>query len=246
MMALLRGMDMSAYSPRCYVVAETDRMSGQKAHALEAEVQAEVAAAAAALAGGTEHGAPANNGAAATDGAGEANGDARPAAGGAPSGVQTRRQAAAAAEAVAVPVGAGLHHRALRKRGQQQAEHAGDGGSQGVPYQVVQIPRSRWAALALPHAQLTHSRSVWRASGYDTRYMYCAGGITSECVLCTGCGLKKRIVEGGHSIIIGIRRWADGVCVGGLPVFAGPIACAAGLPAQLQLLSRDSAMSSWA
>ena len=36
MMALLKAMDMETYSPRCYVVAETDRMSGQKAHTYEA------------------------------------------------------------------------------------------------------------------------------------------------------------------------------------------------------------------
>ena len=35
MMALLKGLDLATYSPRCYVVAATDAMSGQKAVTFE-------------------------------------------------------------------------------------------------------------------------------------------------------------------------------------------------------------------
>lgn len=69
MMALLKGLDTGVYSPRCYVVAATDRMSGQKAEAFEAELAAQ----------GQQGGEQASNDAAAA----------------ASAGVQTRRRAAA-------------------------------------------------------------------------------------------------------------------------------------------------------
>ena len=40
MLALLQGFDLATYTPRCYVVAATDAMSGQKAAACEAAAAA--------------------------------------------------------------------------------------------------------------------------------------------------------------------------------------------------------------
>jgi hypothetical protein len=50
MLALVRRLDRAHYAPRAYVAAATDRMSGQKALALEAEWAGDAAAAAAAAA----------------------------------------------------------------------------------------------------------------------------------------------------------------------------------------------------
>ncbi len=153
MMALLKGMDASAYTPRCYVVAETDRMSGQKAVSFEES-----------LAGAKEEQKEAAEG----ELAAAMNAGCSPAAtvlpatnGPLPAGVQTRQRAAAAA----------VHRGTLGQRqqldpgrAQQAGQHGGDsGGVQDAgsaltnPYRVVRIPRSRWGGKSLKGLAARHS-----------------------------------------------------------------------------------------
>lgn len=118
-MALLQGLDPARYSPRCYVVAQTDRMSGMKADAFEAAL-----AAAAAAAPGQQSGSEKEAGEpGAQPQQRQQEGEEPPAGEG--GGVRTRRQAAA--------------RRTLPERppaGQTQQR-------QQQPYSVVRIPRSR-------------------------------------------------------------------------------------------------------
>lgn len=119
-MALLQGLDPARYSPRCYVVAQTDRMSGMKADAFEAAL-----AAAAAAAPGQQSGSEKEAGEpGAQPQQRQQEGKEPPAGEG--GGVRTRRQAAARHTLPERPP-AGLPE----KQRQQQ------------PYSVVHIPRSR-------------------------------------------------------------------------------------------------------
>ena len=129
-MALVGGLDAAAYSPRCYVVAATDKMSGQKADVFEAGL----AAAAPAAAGADT----------AAEGAAAAGGGSPAPAGEASPGVQTRRAAA-------------QHRRNLAAAQQGESKEPGRLGQSDTqreparrPYNVVRIPRSRWVRRVRP------------------------------------------------------------------------------------------------
>jgi hypothetical protein len=179
MMALLQAFDLSVYQPRCYVVAATDSMSGQKAAAFEAAA----AAAAAAL---DEEAPPSASKAARTP----------LKAGAAPSPAVRRSPrvaAAAAAGSGGRGAGAGTPRRALpgarspespakrrySQAGPQTRRHATATAQQhdgALPYSVVVIPRSREVGQSFVSSVPTTLRALWAAGeAVPTRALVCRG-----------------------------------------------------------------------
>ncbi|KAL4431488.1 hypothetical protein ABPG75_006744 [Micractinium tetrahymenae] len=171
MLALLGGFDLATYRPRCYVVAATDAMSGQKAAAFEA-----AAAAAATRPALADEEAPASA---------KKGGRASPVKAGSPGGQNTVRRsprvaarsaadrnAAAAAPPVggacsALPGARSPESPAKRRllAGQQPGSgSAAAGGSQQAPqYSVAVIPRSREVGQSWASSVPSTLRALWAA-----------------------------------------------------------------------------------
>ncbi|PRW20336.1 UDP-N-acetylglucosamine transferase subunit ALG14-like protein [Chlorella sorokiniana] len=156
MMALLQGFDLSVYSPRCYVVAATDGMSGAKAAAFEA------AAAPTAIADEEAPGSARKR----TPGRGSATPakqavqqqavrrSPRVAA------AQRQQQAAAAAAGRRALPGARSPESPAKRR---MAAAAAAAAQQQEQYSVVVIPRSREVGQSFLSSVPTTLRALWAA-----------------------------------------------------------------------------------
>lgn len=168
MLALLGGFDLATYRPRCYVVAATDVMSGQKAAAFEA-----AAAAAAARTTAADEEAPASA---------KKGGRASPGKAGSPGQKTVRRSPRVAARvgataerdggaAAAAPAGgprgalpgARSPESPAKRRllaGQQPGEQ-----QQATAYSIAVIPRSREVGQSWASSVPSTLRALWTAGG---------------------------------------------------------------------------------
>lgn len=149
MLSLLRGMNFSIYSPRCYVVAATDAMSGAKAAALEAEK-----AAVAEAAGGD----------AAAAGADASSGDVASAR----ELLTVRRSPRKATIAATATSSARRRSPSPTRRARKQHQpHGGGGGgvsAAAAAYSSRVIPRSREVGQPWVSSAATTARALWFAT----------------------------------------------------------------------------------
>ncbi len=176
MLALLGGFDLAAYRPRCYVVAATDGMSGQKAAAFEASAAALAASNAPAdeeAPASAKKGARASPGKAGSPGGGQktVRRSPRVAARGGPS---SGSDAAPAAGLRGTLPGARSPDSPAKRR--LLAGHQ-PGGQQPAPaYSYAVIPRSREVGQSWASSVPSTLRALWTAGG--ATFSFCSAPST--------------------------------------------------------------------
>lgn len=158
MMALLQGFDLSVYSPRCYVVAATDGMSGAKAAAFEAAAAPTVCADEEAPGSARKR----TPGRGATTPAKQAVAQQAVRRSPRVAAAARQQQAAAAAGRRQLP-GARSPESPAKRR---MAAAAAAAGQQQEQYSVVVIPRSREVGQSFLTSVPTTLRALWSAGGW--------------------------------------------------------------------------------